>query len=334
MVRGRRIIDYVGNTPMVELRVVGEEGRSLLAKVEFYSPSGGPKDRVVEFILDEAERTGKLKKGMTLIEASTGSTGIATALAGAARGYPVVIVMPQGMSRERRQLMEALGARLELTEGGGSDIEFSLRRVQEIIQEDPERYFYVNQFANPLNVEAHYQGTGREIWEETEGKVDGFVALMGTGGTVTGVAKYLKEKNPRVRCFAGEPLKSATFVTGQRAPHVIEGVGDGIVPPIFDPSLIDGMVLVSDEEAVDMCRRLAREEGLLVGPSSGANVVAALKVMRTHPDITTMVTVLPDSAMRYLSRGIYGEGPAERVTVDECGMDRQGMPGKPLVVIR
>lgn len=308
LLSGHSILDFVGRTPLVELDFLNNGSpQRLFAKVEYYSPSGGPKDRVVRHIIDRAVRDGRLRAGMTLIEASTGSTGIAVSLHGAVLGYEVVIVMPEGMSRERRQLMEALGAKLELTVGGGSDIENSLRRVQEIIATAPERYFYVNQFANPGNVEAHYYGTGREIWEDCAGQINGFVTMVGTGGTLTGVARYLRERKADIRVFAGEPQGSPTYLTGRRAPHVIEGVGDGIVPEIFDRTMVDGFVLVSDAETIEMCQRLAHRGGLLVGPSSGANVMAAMKVMRAYPELRNVVTVLPDSGMRYLSRGLFTE---------------------------
>jgi cysteine synthase A len=325
------ILDAIGNTPLIPLHLPEQNGRRILVKVEYMSPSGGPKERIVRHIVETAEREGRLRPGMTLVEASTGSTGIATALVGAAKGYPVRIVMPEGMSRERRLIMEALGAEIELTPGAGSDIDAAIARMRELVAADPNRFFPIDQFANPLNPEAHYLGTGREIWEETGGRIDAFVAMVGTGGTVTGVARYLKEKNPAIRCFGGEPLAGATFVHGRRHPHVIEGVGDGIVPEVFDPKLLDGMVLVSDEEAIAFCRRLAREEGLLAGPSSGANVAAALKLLAADPSLETVVTLLPDSAMRYLSRGWYeGEGPSIGLSV--C-VERCRLAGRDMTVV-
>lgn len=317
--RGGSILDFVGNTPLVQIRSDRQPNCRVLAKAEFYSPSGGPKDRVVKRIVEKAEKDGLLKPGMALIEASTGSTGIATALVAAVRGYDAVIVMPEGMSRERRQLIEALGARLELTQGSGSDIERAIARVKELMAGDPGRYFFINQFANRENVETHYRETGPEIWEQTGGALDAFVAMMGTGGTVTGVSRYLKERDPRIRCFAGEPTSSATYLTGQKGAHVIEGVGDGLVPEVFDREVVDGFVLIGDEEALSMCRWLARRHGLLVGPSSGANVAAALKLAEAYPELETIVTILPDTALRYLSTGLYGRAGV--------GVDAQGPDG-------
>jgi cysteine synthase len=305
---GRSIDDFIGDTPLVELRWPVHADQRILAKVEYYSPSGGPKDRVVRHILKKAEREGRLRPGMSLIEASTGSTGIATSLLGALYGYDVVIVMPEGMSKERRQVIQALGATLELTPGAGSDIDAALARVDQMMAESPGRYYFVDQFRDPANIEAHYTSTGPEIWAQTDGRVDAFVAMMGTGGTVMGVSRYLREQHPGVRCFTGEPAQSSTVISGTKGSHIIEGVGDGITPEIFDADLVDGYVLIEDAEVSDACRRLARGEGLFVGPSSAANVVAAAKVAETCPELKTIVTVLPDTGMRYLSTGLYESG--------------------------
>ncbi len=328
------ILSFVGNTPLVEIRYL-QSGQRIVAKAEFLSPSGGPKDRVVKWIVEKAEREGRLRPGMALLEATTGSTGISTALIGAVRGYDVVIVMPAGMSRERHDLIRALGARLELTQGAGSDIDLAIARARELMEAQPDRYFFINQFGSPDNVDAHYHLTGPEIWDQTQGELDAFVAMMGTGGTVTGISRYLKERKPAVRCFAGEPSGSAAFLTGHKGRHVIEGVGDGVVPEIFDPSFIDGVVLVSDSEAVSMCRWLARHEGLMVGPSSGANVVAAAKLAEAFPDLRLIVTILPDTGLRYLSTGLYHrpEQDAEPAGLPAC-MERSQGRVRRLTVVR
>lgn len=273
----------------------------IFVKLEMQNPSGGLKDRILRYIVEKAEREGRLRPGMTLIEATTGSTGIATALIGAVKGYRVVIVMPEGMSMERRLAIQTYGAEVHLTPGGGSDIDAAIARVHEIIAENPDQYFHINQFANPDNVAAHYEGTGPEIWEQLEGQVDAFVMAYGTGAALTGVGRYLKEKNPSLFVLAVEPAESPVLACGERGPHRIEGVGDGIVPPILDTSLIDDLMLVSSDDAYATSRLLAREEGIFCGPSSGANVYAALELAKARPDLKRIVTILGDTGWRYLS---------------------------------
>jgi len=282
-------------------RISEEAGADIFAKLEMANPSGGLKDRVVRYIVEKAEADGRLRPGMTLIEATTGSTGIATALVGAIKGYPVVIVMPEGMSVERRRAIQTYGADVILTPGGGSDIDRAITRVREICASRPDEYFHVNQFANPDNVEAHYRQTGPEIWQQLNGQVDAFVMAYGTGATLTGVGRYLKEQNPKAFILGVEPAESPVLARGERGPHRIEGVGDGIIPEILDVALMDDLELVSSDDAYATSRRMAREDGIFSGPSSGANVFAAIQLAKRRPDLKRIVTVLGDTGWRYLS---------------------------------
>ena len=297
------VLDAVGSTPMVRLSRVVPPGVEVAVKLEFFSPSGSVKDRIVPYIVRTAIAAGRLCPGMSIIEGTTGNTGIATAMTGAALGYPVVIAMPEGMSAERRRAIAAYGATLVLTPGGESDVDLVLERVRQIMAESPGRYFLVDQFANPLNVRAHYETTGPEIWAQTGGKIDLFVAAAGTGGTLTGVARYLKEQDGRVVVAVAEPAECAVLSGGAWGEHAIEGVGDGILPDIMDLDLIDGAVRVTSDEALAMARRLAREEGIFCGVSSGCNVAAAIRAA-TRLGRERAVTIISDNGLRYLSTAL------------------------------
>jgi cysteine synthase A len=317
--RGRvaeSILETGGLTPMVRLRrVASERGPRLLAKLEYFSPSGSVKDRILPAIVEAAERSGELRPGMTIIEGTTGNTGIATAMVAAAKGYSAVIVMPIGMSDERKRTIQAYGAELILTPGGESDVDLVVAKVAELKRESPGRYWEVSQFNNPTNPEAHYQTTGPEVWEQTGGQVRAFVASQGTGGTVTGVARYLKERDPSIRSYAVEPEECDILSGGSWGPHKIEGIGDGFVPRVLDLHSLDGVVTVSSDEAIAMARRLAREEGIFCGISSGCNVAAALKLARAHPELETIVTLVNDNGLRYLSTELCG--PASELEVPD-----------------
>jgi cysteine synthase A len=308
--RGRiadSILDAAGLTPLVRLRrVVPESGCEVLVKVEYFGPSGSVKDRILPHIVAEAERRGDLRPGMTLIEGTTGNTGIATAMVGAAKGYPVIIVMPEGMSEERKKAIRAYGAELVLTPGAESDVDLVLEKVAEIKRDLAGRVFEVGQFANRDNPEAHYATTGPEVWEQTGGRLDAFVAAQGTGGTLSGVARYLKEQDPRVAVFAVEPSECAVLSGGGWGAHRIEGIGDGIIPEVLDIALLDGVVQVSSEEAIAAAQRLAREEGLFCGISSGCNVAACLKLAAARPGLRRLVTTVNDHGFRYFSTELCG----------------------------
>jgi cysteine synthase A len=292
------ILETVGSTPMVVLKKISSG--LVFAKAEFLNPGGSLKDRVAINIIECAEKEGALKPGMTIIEATSGNTGIGLTLVGVQKGYEVVCVMPDNMSEERRKIIEAFGGKIVSTPAKES-LQGCLNRLQEIAGRDPNRYFVANQFRNPHNPEIHYLETAREIWEDMNGGIDIFVAGVGSGGTLQGIGKYLKEKNPAVKILAVDPKNSAALLGGEPGLHQIQGIGDGFVPDVLDVSMIDGVLTVSDEEAVATTRRLSREEGLLVGTSSGANVFAALQVDNGK---NRVVTILPDRAERYFSTAL------------------------------
>src|SRR5579884_2873664 len=280
------ILETAGMTPMVRLnRVVGDVKPTIVAKIEYFNPSGSVKDRILHFLVSEAERRGDLRPGMTIIEGTTGNTGIATSCVGAAKGYPVVIVMPDGMSEERKKTIRAYGAELVLTPGAESDVDLVLDKVRELKAARPGAYFEINQFSNTDNITAHYATTGPEIWEQTGGAIDAFIDAQGTGGTLTGAGRYLKDRKPDIQIFAIEPSECPILAGGGWGPHRIEGIGDGFVPDNLHLDLLEGVVEVSSDEAIAMARRLSREEGIFCGISSGCNVVGAIKLARAHPEL-------------------------------------------------
>ena len=332
------ILDTGGLTPLVRLgRTVAEVQASVFVKLEYFGPSGSVKDRILPAMVEEAERRGDLRPGMILIEGTTGNTGIATAMVGAAKGYRVIIVMPQGMSVERRQVIQAYGAELVLTPGSESDVDLVLEKVRDLKARWGSQIWEVAQFANPDNVRAHRQSTGPEIWEQTEGRVDAFVAAPGTGGTLTGVSEYLKGQRPEVLSFAVEPAECAILAGRGWGSHRIEGIGDGFIPDVLDLRWIDGVVTVSSEEAIAMAQRLAREEGIFCGISSGCNVAACVKVARRYPDLRTIVSTINDNGLRYLSTELGGAPPPHGASAAPArGIrpeDARRLAGKRLVVI-
>ncbi|MDQ2905864.1 MAG: cysteine synthase A [Chloroflexota bacterium] len=301
------ILDTATMTPLVRLhRVVGDVKPQIVAKIEYFSPSGSVKDRILPFLVAEAERRGDLRPGMTIIEGTTGNTGIATSCVGAAKGYPVVIVMPDGMSEERKKTIRAYGAELVLTPGAESDVDLVIDKVKELKAAAPGKYWEVGQFVNQDNIEAHYRTTGPEIWEQTGGKVGALVLSQGTGGTITGAGKYLKERNPQIKLFAVEPEECDILAGGSWGAHKIEGIGDGFIPEVLHVEHLDGIVTTTSDEAIEMARRMAREEGIFCGISSGCNVAAAIKVARRYPDIGMIVTLVNDNGLRYFSTELCG----------------------------
>jgi cysteine synthase len=301
------ILEATGATPLVRLGRIAPDGVELLAKVEWYGPTGSVKDRIYRWMLERAEERGDLKPGMTVIECTTGNAGIACSAVAAVKGYACTIVMPEGMSPERKKMIQAYGAKLVLTPGAGTDIELAFDRMREIVATDPDRYFFPAEFSNPDNPEAQLV-TGEEIWEQTEGSLHALVAAPGTGGWITGVARALKRHDPGVRVYAVEPAESPLISEQRWGTHGVPGIGDGIIPANLDLALMDGVVTAATQEALDVAGRLAREEGLLCGPSSGINVAAALKVAAKHPELTRIVTVIADTGQRYLSGELFGEG--------------------------
>ena len=296
----RNILNAIGHTAMFELAHL--DGDNLFAKAEYLNPGGSVKDRVALYIVERSEKAGILKPGDTIVEATSGNTGIGFAFVGVQKGYHVVIVMPEDMSEERKKLIKALGAELVLTPAEGG-ISGAVAKADEIAHADP-RGFRPNQFTNPLNPEAHYRTTAPEIWEQMEGKVDAFVAGVGSGGTLGGVGKFLKERSPDALVVAVEPKNAAALLGHEPGLHQIQGIGDGFIPPVLDTTLIDKILTVSDEDAVETTRLLARREGALVGTSSGANVWASLELQKEIGEDKIIVTVLPDRAERYFSTAL------------------------------
>jgi cysteine synthase A len=301
------IFDTTGLTPLLKLKKISPNNTMIAGKLEYFNPSGSLKDRILFRMVEAAEKRGDLSPGMTIIEGTTGNTGIATAMVGAAKGYPVVIVMPDGMSDERKKTIKAYGADLVLTKGAESDVDIVIDKVQEIKNQNPGKMWEVAQFSNMDNAIAHYQTTGPEIWEQTNGLVDIFVASQGTGGTVTGVAKFLKEKNPDIKVFAVEPAECPILSGGNWGSHRIEGIGDGFIPDVLDIECLDGVVLTTSDESIIMAQKLAKEEGIFCGISSGCNVVAAQKIANAYPDAKLIVTMINDNGLRYFSTELCGE---------------------------
>lgn len=299
----------IGHTPLLELtHIEAAEGLKvrLLAKLEYFNPAGSVKDRVAKAMIDDAEATGKLKPGSVIIEPTSGNTGIGLASVAAARGYRVIIVMPETMSVERRLLMKAYGAELVLTEGA-KGMAGAIAKAEELAAQTPNS-FVPGQFVNPANPAAHRATTGPEIWQDTDGQVDIFVAGAGTGGTVTGVGGYLKEQNPAVKIVAVEPATSAVLSGGKAGPHKLQGIGAGFVPDVLDTSVYDEVMPVTDEDAFAAGRMMGRKEGVLVGISSGAALHAAIQqAKRPENEGKTIVVLLPDTGDRYLSTPMFAE---------------------------
>lgn len=306
----RSVEELVGRTPLVELVNTEKRlnlGARLLVKLEMFNPAGSAKDRVALSMLNDAEKRGLIGEGSVIIEPTSGNTGIALAAIGAARGYRVIIVMPDSMSKERRLLMSAYGAELVLTDGA-LGMQGAIDRAQELKKSIPGA-IVAGQFVNPANPAAHFAATGPEIWEDTDGKVDIFVAGVGTGGTISGVGRYLKGKNAAVRTVAVEPETSPLLSGGHAGRHGIQGIGANFVPEILDREVIDEICTVSDENACTAARELGKFEGLLVGISSGAAVHAAIELAKRPENFgKTIVALLPDSGERYLSTPMFSEG--------------------------
>jgi len=297
----------IGHTPLVELshieKELGLEAR-VIAKVELFNPAGSVKDRVAKSILDDAEKTGKLKKDTVIYEPTSGNTGIGIASLATARGYKAVIIMPETMSIERRKLIKAYGAEIVLTEGA-KGMKGAIAKAEELHAANPNSII-AGQFVNPANPKAHREGTGPEIYEDTDGNVDIFVAGVGTGGTVTGVGEYLKSKKPDVKVVAVEPATSAVLSTGVAGPHKIQGIGAGFVPDVLNTKIYDEIIPVSNEDAFEYGRLVGKKEGFLVGISSGAALAAAINLAkRPENKGKNIVVLLPDSGDRYLSTALY-----------------------------
>jgi cysteine synthase A len=310
------IADWVGRTPMVQLtRLLPDAPGSIFAKLEMLNPGGSVKDRIGVAMIDAAEAEGRIVPGRTtIVEATSGNTGIALAFVCAAKGYQLILTLPQGMSREREGLLRLYGAQFQITESMGGMNE-AVAAAQALARDDD--FWLPDQFSNPANPDAHYRGTGPELWETLDGQIDVLVAGIGTGGTITGAGRYLKERNPKLRIVGVEPAASPVISGGRPGPHKIQGIGAGFVPPVLDRGLLDEIVPIEDEDALETARLAARREGVLCGISSGAALFAALEISR-RPEAKgkRIAVVLPDSGERYVSTPFFAPEP-EQVTAQQ-----------------
>lgn len=301
--------ELIGKTPLLELSHIEEKlglKAKIVAKLEYFNPAGSVKDRVAKAMIDDAEKKGLLKKGSVIIEPTSGNTGIGLASVAAARGYRIIIVMPETMSVERRQIMKAYGAELVLSDGA-KGMKGAIAKAEELAREIPDS-FIPGQFVNPANPQAHFDTTGPEIYEDTDGNIDYFVAGVGTGGTITGIGKYLKSKLPAVKVVAVEPATSAVLSTGVAGPHKIQGIGAGFVPDVLDTKIYDEIIPVANEDAFATGKLIGKSEGVLVGISSGAAVWAAIELAKKPKNEgKTIVVLLPDTGDRYLSTPLFAD---------------------------
>jgi len=315
--KGNSILDVIGNTPTIRLSKIPAEEKiraDIFAKLEAFNPTESLKDRIYKEMILGAISRGDLRPGMEILEASTGNAGIACTFIGTRMGYKVTIVMPEGMSDERKKMIRAFGGELILTPGAESDVDLCLDKIDELLKKNRGKYWVPSQFSNPDNPAAHYKTTGPELWNQMQGKVDAFVASQGTGGVLSGIGRYLREKNPKVKLYAVEPSEAPILAHSKWGTHKIEGIGDGFVPKNLDLSLLDGVVTTTSDEAIQMTKRLTTEEGIFCGISSGCNVAAAVKLSKKHPELSRIATVINDSGGRYLSTEVFGIKKKQTVT--------------------
>lgn len=318
------IFETIGQTPLLKLNRIPQQeniNTTILVKLEWFSPSGSLKDRIYYHMFEKAEERGELKPGMTVLECSTGNAGIGCSFVSAVKGYSCIIIMPSGMSEERKKLDRAYGAEVIETPGGESDVDLALAKLEEVRSQDPQKYWVPAQFDNPNNIDAHYLTTGPEIWQQTSGEFDAFIATQGTGGTISGVGKYFRERNPAVQLFAIEPAECPLLSKREWGPHGIEGIGDGFIPKNLNVGILNGIITTTTEEAMEMARRLSRSEGVFCGISSGSNIAAAMKLAKKHPEMETIVTMINDTGQRYFSTELCGEVKEVEIPEREHPMD-------------
>ncbi len=305
MQKAKSTLELIGSTPILQLRRLPQkQGATIWAKLECFNPGGSVKDRICLGMIEAAEKAGKIRQGATIVEPTSGNTGIGLAMVCVVKGYRLILTMPETMSIERRSLLAAYGAQLELTPGN-EGMRGAIRRAEEIVQKN-EGFFMPQQFKNPANPNTHRETTAKEILSQLQGEIDAFVAGVGTGGTITGVGEVLKKKLRGVKIVAVEPARSPVLSGGNPGPHKIQGIGAGFVPDVLNTGIIDQIITVQDEEAAETARRMAREEGILVGISSGAAAFGALQVARELGKGKIVVVILPDTGERYLSTGLFG----------------------------
>lgn len=320
----RTMLETIGRTPLVRLNTIPPQENiksDILGKIEWFSPTGSLKDRIYYEMITSAVENGDLKPGMEILETSTGNAGIACAFVGNLLGFKVTVVMPEGMSEERKKIISAYGADLIFTPGGESDVDLCLEKTAHLKRVHPGKYWEPSQYTNIYNIQAHYTTTGPEIWEQTKGRIDAFIASQGTGGTLTGVGRFLRQQNPHIKLYALEPAEAPMLTERKWGSHRIEGIGDGFIPRNLDVSLLDGVILTTSEEAITMARQLAREEGIFCGISSGCNVAGAVKLSRIHPELQTIVTMINDTGQRYFSTELCGEKKELEIPEREHLMD-------------
>ena len=304
------VTELIGNTPLVRINQLSRgTGAVVAVKLESFNPAHSIKDRIAVAMIEAAERDGELKKGMTIVESTSGNTGIGLSFVAAAKGYPIMIFLPENFSRERRLMMRAYGAELVLTPAS-EGMSGAIIRAEELVSQEPDKYFLPQQFKNPANPEIHRKTTAEEIWRDTDGKIDILVAGVGTGGTITGVGEVLKNRKPSIQIIAVEPDASPVLSGGAKGPHLIQGIGAGFIPDVLNMRILDEVVRVKNEDALSIARRMASEEGILVGISSGAAMWAALQVAsRVENFGKLMVVIIPDFGERYLSTGLFSDLP-------------------------
>ncbi len=324
----KTLFGCIGKTLLVELPKIRQEEKisaRILGKLEYMNPTGSLKDRIYYEMITRAIERGDLKPGMEILEASTGNAGIACAFVARLLGYPATVVLPSGMSQERMKLIRAYGAKIVNTPGAESDVDLCIQKIEELKRANPGKYWEPGQFSNPDNVNAHYKTTGPEIWDQTKGKVDCFVASQGTGGTLTGVGKFLRKKKREVLLYAVEPAEAPMLSKRRWGTHKIEGIGDGFVPRNLHLKLLTGIVTTTSEEALNMARRLSTTEGIFCGISSGCNVAAAVKIARKYPNLGTIVTMINDTGQRYFSTELCGEPKSVEIPEREHPIDEYSL---------